>query len=159
MNVLSQWKTTLHCNVISHCLGAYTKACMFRRLICNGQWSPWSWDTKTPRCTKSNTMVPHTLDPEHRQAWYWPRLHVISHYPSIGDSLNYMMHAHVTALTILFMVMFWCIQLCFSQDIILMPIWNTTFHYSPHILGSQLTMKLSYQPKTAGQEITIVVWR
>ena len=39
----SQWETTLHCNVVSHWLGTYTKwsLCTSRTLITNSQLSSW----------------------------------------------------------------------------------------------------------------------
>ena len=39
VNAPSQWEVTLHCNVVSHWLGAFTKWSLGNHMISSGQWS------------------------------------------------------------------------------------------------------------------------
>ena len=45
--VPSQWETTLHCNVVSHWLGAYTKWSMLFRIVSKGLCKNWTEEIET----------------------------------------------------------------------------------------------------------------
>ena len=83
--VPSHWETTLHCNVVSHWLGAYIKlspllyiiaTCMSHSWISIIMYRALTHLVLRPvfRANKGNTRAIEAFDPyvpDHQQPWYW----------------------------------------------------------------------------------------